>query len=355
MQLEKSFKECLSENLFFVRGIAIFLVVLGHVIGNKNSGVRQLYEIDTYILKWSYEFIYTFHIPVLLIVSGIAFSAFSSEKNIIKSLKSRVDRLIVPLIVWAPFYYIFRTVSGKTNFSFTGLINSVVELDFIFWFFHILLFTSIFSLIYFHFLHNVQGYIIISLILFMSSFYIEGRLSTFFYCNIFYTFGIAITSYLPLLDSKLREIKTSKLFLILFILLIIMIMNYQIHNIINISIYPRMLQLINGLVGFTIIYFVSYLKFDNRVLIKIKFKEKLINIFSVFSECVILFGRLSMSIYIFHVICGAITRIVLVKLSITALLPQFGIGLIFSLTAPILIYEIFKKNRLFLYSIGEAK
>ncbi|MDF5730700.1 MAG: acyltransferase family protein [Rhizonema sp. PD38] len=76
------FKQKLSHDLYFVRGFAILWVVVGHVIGDRSAGIRQLYDQDIPILAWMYTFIYSFHMPIFFIVSGISFAVFSKSKEI---------------------------------------------------------------------------------------------------------------------------------------------------------------------------------------------------------------------------------------------------------------------------------
>ncbi|MBE9039152.1 acyltransferase family protein [aff. Roholtiella sp. LEGE 12411] len=145
-EANSNIKETLSKDLYFIRGIAIALVALGHVIGNRDSGIRQLYDQDLPYMGWIYNFIYTFHMPIFFIISGISFSIFSSSNNsYTKFINSKFIRIIIPLVCWAPIYYIFRTFSGSIKFSLTGLIQSVIYPNFIFWFFHALLLATVLS------------------------------------------------------------------------------------------------------------------------------------------------------------------------------------------------------------------
>ena len=65
------------------KGLLIFLMVVGHCL--------ELYQ-DDKICKLLYWFIYSFHMPVFIFISGF----FS--KNIDKPVKSLFEELIVPMI-----------------------------------------------------------------------------------------------------------------------------------------------------------------------------------------------------------------------------------------------------------------
>lgn len=50
---DAKFKKYLSHNLYYIRGVAIVLVVVGHVIGDKKTnGMRQMYKSDIFFLTW---------------------------------------------------------------------------------------------------------------------------------------------------------------------------------------------------------------------------------------------------------------------------------------------------------------
>jgi len=66
-------------------------------------------------------------------------------------------------------------------------------------------------------------------------------------------------------------------------------------------------------------------------------------------------GQISMSVYLLHVICGSITRNILAQFGVLDPNIQFTLGLLISAIGPVLFHRTFRKNRLFLYSIGEAK
>jgi fucose 4-O-acetylase-like acetyltransferase len=62
--------------------MAIVLVVIGHVIGHKKDvGMRQMYDSDIPFLTWLTEFIYTFHMPIFFILSGVSFATFSTKNT----------------------------------------------------------------------------------------------------------------------------------------------------------------------------------------------------------------------------------------------------------------------------------
>lgn len=97
-----------------VRGIAIVLVVFGHVWrGLHSSGLvnsQAAYEgLD--------RAIYLFHMPVFFIVSGLLFEATVKRHGISGSFLRRVETVLYPLVLWsyvtAAFLYLAGSVTNR--------------------------------------------------------------------------------------------------------------------------------------------------------------------------------------------------------------------------------------------------
>lgn len=94
-------RDYLFDNL---KSLLIFLVVFGHCI--------EKYIYDSNILKVLYFFIYTFHMPLFIFISGY----FS--KNIKKCSKNALNNLLIPYILFSITWSIFiYTLEGKFTFS----------------------------------------------------------------------------------------------------------------------------------------------------------------------------------------------------------------------------------------------
>ena len=87
-----------------LRGFAIILVVLGHVIGGLNFQKNNT-------MNLLHDMIYTFHMPLMFIVSGYVGKKYSygdsCKKIYIESIKSLIVSLYVPYLIWG---YIFWAV-----------------------------------------------------------------------------------------------------------------------------------------------------------------------------------------------------------------------------------------------------
>jgi fucose 4-O-acetylase-like acetyltransferase len=87
-----------SKNLTIsvVRGIAIFLVVCGHVIQRT-----MLPHGEDFFLNPLFKLIYTFHMPVFFFVSGYVMAFSLNRRSIEENFKGRIQTLLVPFIAWS--------------------------------------------------------------------------------------------------------------------------------------------------------------------------------------------------------------------------------------------------------------
>jgi len=350
MKAEISFKTHLSQNLYFIRGIAIVLVIIGHVIGDdKNNGMRKLYSSDIFGLSWLADFIYTFHMPVFLMVSGVAFAVFSKkDSSYLEFARSKLNRLIVPLVCWTPPFFIFHSLSQGKHFYLIDVINAVVFPYSMFWFLHALIFASLFSFSFFKIFKSSLMYFGASLILFIISLLFKELFVSFYFSfNIFYAFGVVLSYYLPEAHLTLERLSSLIIFLILSSCIIIMlaVKHYIANN------HNPLASLINGIVAFVFLFIIL----DNP---RIKLSSELINnLWHSFESNILYAGKMSMVIYLFHMYFATITRTFLVKgLSITEPGIHFILGSITAYLGPIIVYRLLQnRSKVFMYSIGEGR
>ncbi len=77
------------------KGIAIILVVCGHVI-QYSMTIRGL----DYFLNPAFTIIYTFHMPLFFFISGYLIAFSLKKRSIIEVFKSRCRSLLVPCVAW---------------------------------------------------------------------------------------------------------------------------------------------------------------------------------------------------------------------------------------------------------------
>lgn len=135
-----------QRNIFIdaTKGVAIILVVLGHCIqyGSRLS-VDNLYFSDPL-----FKAIYSFHMPLFMLVSGYLFYYSIKRHSIKYNIKTRFSRLIIPILSWNTIYLAITAlplvIRGETS-VFHLVLSYPVALWFlwsIFWCSLITLFVS---------------------------------------------------------------------------------------------------------------------------------------------------------------------------------------------------------------------
>lgn len=94
----------------YVKGFAIWLVVYGHC----QQHLLELDRVDNVV----YQFIYTFHMPLFMLISGY-FSISSLRLNFIEFISKKFRTLILPVLTYSFFLTIFYLLFG--NHGFTGI------------------------------------------------------------------------------------------------------------------------------------------------------------------------------------------------------------------------------------------
>jgi fucose 4-O-acetylase-like acetyltransferase len=86
-----------DKRLDLLKGIAIVLVVLGHVIQNNVS------NFDDNLL---FKIIYSFHMPLFMFISGILSS--NTRKFNLQFIDKKFRTLVVPFVLWYILYYVIK-------------------------------------------------------------------------------------------------------------------------------------------------------------------------------------------------------------------------------------------------------
>ena len=95
-----------------VKAVAIIFVLVGHSI---QFGTGTTFEGLTIFEYWAFKYIYSFHMPLFMIVSGFLFK-YSSDKYVWHDvIRRKIAQLLIPIICWSliPFIadvFIFKTV-----------------------------------------------------------------------------------------------------------------------------------------------------------------------------------------------------------------------------------------------------
>lgn len=90
----------------FIKGIAISLVILGHCI-QYGSGQEYL-QGGLFFQNVLFRFIYSFHMPLFMIVSGYFFGVSLKKYTLKEIIAKKVRQLLIPVIIWSIISYLCR-------------------------------------------------------------------------------------------------------------------------------------------------------------------------------------------------------------------------------------------------------
>lgn len=113
------------------RGIAIFLVVLGHVLRGLPENADGPREWAAFLDSW----IYTFHMPVFFFISGL-FIESSAKRPLNSFIVSKLRTIAYPYFVWSIFQELLRILSGGSTLS--GLWKIIYQPVMQYWFLYVL-------------------------------------------------------------------------------------------------------------------------------------------------------------------------------------------------------------------------
>lgn len=100
-----------------LRGLAIILVVMGHVIGSGPDGGMKV-ENDSFLRHLYYTFQYL-RMPLFTVISGWVYALRpASSDNLLSFNIKKVRRVLLPLIFVGGSYYIIQYLVPGTNFSY---------------------------------------------------------------------------------------------------------------------------------------------------------------------------------------------------------------------------------------------
>lgn len=95
-----------NQTIDILKGIAVLAVLLGHAV--------QRGLITGYTDVLIFRIIYSFHMPLFMILSGYTLKAYNKNYDF-NFLKKRFLRLMIPTIIWSYLIYIMK------DFNFVGI------------------------------------------------------------------------------------------------------------------------------------------------------------------------------------------------------------------------------------------
>lgn len=100
-----------------LRGLAIILVVMGHVIGSESDGGMKVAN-DSFLrhLYFSFEYL---RMPLFTVISGWVYSLRPvAEESILTFINKKFRRVILPMIFVGSTYYLIQNLTPGTNYNY---------------------------------------------------------------------------------------------------------------------------------------------------------------------------------------------------------------------------------------------
>ena len=330
----------ISASLYWIRGVAISLVVIGHIIGfDQNYGMRKLYDSDLGIIGAIGDAVNTIHMTTFFIVSGIATAIFSRPvSSYQRFFTGKILRLLVPLACWAPPFFIFQSLVKGRSIDLPSVVNSVIHPYEIFWFLHALIFAVTVRYLFEKFRLSNALYFCFSAFLTLLSMHKDFQpFDVYLYWNGFFALGVVSVGWIYQLEAVLQEKKTIVLLMSSIVCLVIVAI---VSHLLPTRDYYNVPRLINGVPGFLLFYIAYHL--SQRILQKSA------------HAAIQYVGAMSLIVYLFHGYFTRFSSIILAKLP--GQIPPLGYLLILSIAGiggPLLLnHFVFKKTHILSYVTG---
>jgi fucose 4-O-acetylase-like acetyltransferase len=356
----------LSEELFCSRGMGILLVVLVHVLGvDAIHGVRKLFSPDRADLRQVTELIHSFNMATMIMASGVVMSAFGRpDTSFGQFLRKKLDKLIVPMLVWAPVLLIAQESShGRLPGVSDGplaLLQFLFSAWFppysIFWYVYALAGCTLMSWLFRRWAEPRLGrwsrltYFGLAVLLHLTVSTWRARSSSgpgeyvelILYWNRFFGLGFLIQPWLEPVRRFLAGLPVALQALVPVGLLSLLVLFY---SVIPEERYETLTCAINGPLGFSMLLTLAMFLRERAAqwggLVAGAWRR------------LVFTGSISMTLYLFHVYFVAGTRIVLERwFPGTPLAAHLVLGVLLGVGGPWLLFHVLKGQRSFHWSVG---
>ncbi|WP_224242681.1 acyltransferase family protein [Hyalangium gracile] len=356
-------RQVLSDDLFFVRGTSLVLVVLIHVMGVEPSqGVRQLLSPEPEALRFAAGLIHSFNMAVMLISSGAAVSLFGEPDTSFRQFAhKKLRKLVVPLLVWAPVFLGVHELSQacpKTLEGWLALLGRLPTAWFppyaIFWFIHALVGCTWLAWVYkrlvpapsrWEGLGYLGGAVVLHAVAESWGSALDGAgmryLRLILFSNCFFGLGMSLAPWLATAHRRLSRLPLSLQGLLPGGLLGVLVWLQASRS----SEEHGELRLLLGPLGFCMQLTLAV--FCLGVARRLNSGRKGL------ASWIVYLGSISMPLYLFHIYFVSGLRLVLVRVQPEAPLAlHLVLGTIVGLLGPLSLYLLLKRNRAFRWSIG---
>ena len=301
-------EKIILQELDYLKIIGVLLVVIGHCTSIYTGGWVFTSPVNSPIYGLIASYVYTFHVPMLVFVSGAIYYYCRINKEKYSSIKSLIinkfKRLILPFLFVGIIYSIpIKYIIGMTEGNIFINIKSFILGSNTGHLWYLLMLFDIFIIFYLYekFILNRKYSIVLNLILFSILYISSGFFTNIFQINraiqysIFFYLGYEFFRSKDKLILKLEKLKSKSILimtpvLITISLVLILVSKMKLSNIM-LSKFFSLINVVIAIICITICYLIVYL-INNRmknIIIKEKI-DKLINII----------GKYSFSIYLLH-------------------------------------------------------
>lgn len=113
-----------------LRGIAVVLVIWGHVIQALSADTVDFFENPVF------KIIYSFHMPLFMLISGYLFYISLSKRSLKGMMFNRIRKLLFPILIWNTINYIVHILvewlyHKRWTLSIRGFADSLCNLWFL--------------------------------------------------------------------------------------------------------------------------------------------------------------------------------------------------------------------------------
>ena len=320
-----------------LKGFAIFLVVVGHVIlGYMHTGMFIEHQ---WSLQFVYDVIYSFHMPLFFIISGFLYKLTWRQKDIrlAKSISNKVLNMVLMYILFSVVFWIFKYIAAEygniqmsDQFILMDLLYIFISPLAYLWFLYVLIWLFLTVPIFESIIKPTTVFIIfLCLYFFMPP--VHGLLkiiNLIIYGGVYFTLGSVLCMY----QDQLRTIICNKLIGIGFISIVLAVITFpyiEVHNIL------KFICATSGSVFLSILFF--------------KFKN--IKWVTIWNLC----GRYSLGIYILHLYFSGPLRTIFKHLSIDNIMVCLILSCLISTIVPIFIVKFFDRYKITSWMFGNSK
>lgn len=301
-------EKIILQELDYLKIIGILLVVIGHCTSIYTGGWVFTSPVNSPIYGLIASYVYTFHVPMLVFVSGSIYYYCRINKDKYSSLKSliinKLKRLIVPFLFIGILYSIsIKYIIGMIKGNIINNIKSFILGLNTGHLWYLLMLFDIFIIFYLYekFILNKKYSIILNLILFSILYISSGFFTNIFQINraiqysIFFYLGYEFFRSKDKLILKLEKLKRKSILimtpvLIAISLVLILVSKMKLSSIM-LSKFFSLINVVIAMICITICYLIVYL-INNRMK-NIIIKERIDKLFKVI-------GKYSFNIYLLH-------------------------------------------------------